>query len=110
MCVAGSRVMYELCDRHGIAYERCGKLIVARDDGELAPLDELERRGRENGVPGLRRLSAGGDRGGGAPLRGASALHSPVTGIVDFGEVAGALADELAGLGVPVATGAGVSG
>ncbi len=110
MCVAGSRLMYELCDKHGIAYERCGKLIVARDESELAPLDELERRGRENGVPGLRRLSREEIAEVEPHCVGASALHSPVTGIVDFGEVAEALATELADLGVPVATGAGVSG
>src|SRR5688572_6815393 len=59
LCVAGARELYAYCERHGIGHERCGKVIVARYDGELARLDELERRGRENAVPGLRRLSAG---------------------------------------------------
>ena len=47
------------CEERGIAHERCGKLIVATDASELPRLDELERRGNANGVPGLRRLEAG---------------------------------------------------
>ena len=38
-------------------FERSGKLIVATDEEELPRLDELERRGTENRVEGLRRLA-----------------------------------------------------
>jgi L-2-hydroxyglutarate oxidase LhgO len=48
LCVGGRASCTNWCERHGIRYERCGKLIVARHDGELARLDELERRGRED--------------------------------------------------------------
>ena len=104
MCVAGAQAMYAYCEEHGIAHERCGKLIVARDESELGRLDELERRGRENGVPGLRRL-AREEIGEIEPhARGAAALHSPETGIVDFAAVARSLAAGLEREGVPVAT------
>ncbi len=103
MCVAGARLMYEFCEEHGIAHERCGKLIVARDEGELGRLDELERRGRENGVAGLRRLTGGEIPEVEPHAVGAAALHSPATGIVDFGAVARALAGELTHDGTPVA-------
>jgi 2-hydroxyglutarate dehydrogenase len=108
MCVAGAAAMYELCERRGIHYERCGKLIVARDARELPALDELERRGRENGVPGLRRLGPDEIAEVEPHCVGAAALHSPATGIVDFGQVARALAEELEERGVRVATGSGV--
>lgn len=105
MCVAGARAMYDYCGQHGVPHERVGKLIVARDEDELARLDELERRGRENGVPGLRRL-AGGELGEVEPhVRGVAALHSPHTGMVDFAAVARSLAAGLERDGVPVATG-----
>src|SRR5829696_2555666 len=42
LCVEGALELYELCEARGIAYERCGKVIVASDAGELAALDELE--------------------------------------------------------------------
>src|SRR3954447_25818424 len=59
LCTEGRGKLYAYCDEHGIAYERCGKLILALDESEVPGLDELERRAVENGVPGLRRLPAG---------------------------------------------------
>jgi (S)-2-hydroxyglutarate dehydrogenase len=95
LCVEGARRLYEYCDERGIQVRRSGKLIVAREDGELARLDELERRGRENRVPGLRRLDAHGLREIEPHARGVAALHSPETGVVDFAAVARSLAADL---------------
>ena len=105
LCVAGARRMYEYCDEHGILHERCGKLIVARNAAELPGLDELERRGRENGVPGLRRLGGAELREIEPHARGVAALHSPETGIVDFRAVARAFAEELRERGTALVTG-----
>jgi L-2-hydroxyglutarate oxidase len=110
LCVAGAAEMYEFCEQHGIRHERCGKVIVARHEGELARLDELERRGRANGVPGLRRLSAGELREIEPHCRGVAALHSPATGIVDFADVARAFAARLEEDGTRVVFGCGVEG
>jgi (S)-2-hydroxyglutarate dehydrogenase len=109
LCVEGAREMYEFCERHDIPHERCGKVIVARNEGELGRLDELERRGRENGVPGLRRLTPAQLAEVEPHCRGAGALHSPNTGIVDFAAVARALAGELDSAGVPVAVNHGIT-
>jgi (S)-2-hydroxyglutarate dehydrogenase len=108
LCVQGAAELYELCEQHGIPHERCGKVIVARDERELPALDELERRGQANGVPGLRRLSGSELEEIEPHCRGVAALHSPATGIVDFAAVARSLAGELAERGVAVATGCGV--
>jgi len=108
LCVEGAREMYDFCEQHEIEHERCGKLIVARDDGELGRLDELERRGRENQVPGLRRLTAGEIAEVEPHCRGVAALHSPNTGIVDFGAVARAYAGDVRAGGGAVATGCGI--
>src|SRR5215210_1427423 len=105
LCTAGARRLYDYCEQRGVPHERCGKLIVARDELELPGLDELERRGRENRVPGLRRLSGGELREIEPHARGAAALHSPHTGIVDFRAVARAFAGDLEERGVPVVTG-----
>jgi 2-hydroxyglutarate dehydrogenase len=108
LCVEGARAMYEYCEQHAIAYERCGKTIVARNASELPALDELERRGHANQVPGLRRVDAEGLRELEPHATGVAALHSPATGIVDFAEVAQRLADGLEKGGVPVHTGCAV--
>jgi L-2-hydroxyglutarate oxidase len=108
LCTTGARELYDYCDEHGVPYSRSGKLIVARDASELGRLDELERRGRANGVPGLRRLDSDGLREVEPHARGVSALHSPFTGVVDFQAVARAYAGQLAERGVPVVTGCGV--
>jgi 2-hydroxyglutarate dehydrogenase len=105
LCVAGAHQLYEFCEQHDVAHERCGKVIVARDEGELARLDELERRGHANGVPGLRRIDAAGLSEIEPHVRGVAALHSPFTGIVDFPAVARALAKELVERDVAVAPG-----
>lgn len=100
LCVEGSRLMYEYCEQHAIAHERCGKLIVALEEDEIARLDELEARGVANAVPGLRRV-------GGAEITdiepnavGREALHAPNTGVVDYAAVARCLAKDLEADGV----------
>src|SRR5437016_6325590 len=77
LCVEGARLLYEYCEENGVPAERCGKLIVAVDPSELPRLDELERRGRANGVPALRRLAAGEIPELEPHTRGVAALHSP---------------------------------
>jgi (S)-2-hydroxyglutarate dehydrogenase len=109
LCVEGARLMYEYCAANAIPYERCGKLIVALRDDELPRLAELEARGHANGVPGLRRVAAGEITDIEPQCRGRAALHSPATGIVDFGAVARAMEQELRGKGVTFALGCPIS-
>jgi 2-hydroxyglutarate dehydrogenase len=110
LCVEGARELYEYCEERGIRAERAGKVIVATEPGELTRLDELERRGRENQVPGLRRIDADELREIEPHATGIAALHSPATGVVDFRVVAASLASELTEAGGTIATGFGVEG
>ncbi len=110
LCVEGAREMYEYCERREIAHERCGKVIVATDAAELQRLDELERRGLANGVPGLRRIDAAGIQELEPHARGIAGLHSPNTGIADFGAVARSYARDVRDAGATVTTGCGVRG
>jgi 2-hydroxyglutarate dehydrogenase len=109
LCVAGARELYEFCDEHGVEYERCGKLIVALDESELDRLDELERRATANEVPGIRRVAGAELREIEPEVAGVAGLHSPNTGIVDFGVVARAYAADVSARGVEVRTGVTVS-
>jgi L-2-hydroxyglutarate oxidase LhgO len=100
LCTEGAALMYEYAEANGIPYERCGKLIVAVDESQLEGLDELERRGTANGVQGLRRLTAAEIPQIEPEARGIAALHSPNTGIIDYGAVARSVEAELRQRGV----------
>jgi (S)-2-hydroxyglutarate dehydrogenase len=108
LCVEGARLLYAYCDERGIEARRNGKLIIAASDHELPRLDEIERRGHANRVPGLRRIGAEEIAQLEPHARGIEALHSPETGVVDFARVATALAADVGAAGGTVATGAGV--
>ncbi|GAB3075636.1 L-2-hydroxyglutarate oxidase [Nocardioides zeae] len=110
LCVEGAREMYAYCEQHDLPHERCGKLVVALGEHELGRLDELERRGRANRVPGLRRVDAAGIREVEPLATGVAALHAPGTGIVDYGAVARAIAAEIAAEGAEVRLGTEVTG
>jgi L-2-hydroxyglutarate oxidase len=110
LCVEGAHLLYAYCDEHGIETRRDGKLIVAADEGELPRLDELERRGRANQVPGLRRIDGDAIAEIEPHARGVAALHSPETGVVDFARVAASYASDVERAGGIVVTGASVRG
>jgi L-2-hydroxyglutarate oxidase len=109
LCVEGARLMYEYCDEHAVPYRRCGKIIVAVRDSELARLADLGERGRANGVPGLREVSAAEIPEIEPECRGLAGLYSPATGIVDYGAVARAIEKELRGQGVAFALGTAIT-
>jgi len=109
LCTTGASELYAYCVERGIPTKRSGKLIVAVREEELARLGELERRGRENGVTGLRMLERAEIAELEPHARGVAALHSPATGVVDFARVAGAFADDLAGHGASVSLGCDVA-
>ncbi|MDR3421727.1 MAG: NAD(P)/FAD-dependent oxidoreductase [Xanthobacteraceae bacterium] len=79
----GRRMLYEFCASHGVAYKKCGKLIVATDVAELAKVETLLIQGQKNGVEGLEML--GGNAAGAleAELFCVGALSSPESGIID---------------------------
>src|SRR3954452_2646785 len=104
LCVEGLARLRAPCGEGGIAHDPRGKVAVALEQRELPALDELERRGRANGVPGLRRIGPEELRELEPHAAGIAALHSPGTAIVDFAAVARALAEDLQAAGGVVAT------
>ena len=110
LCVEGRRHLYEMCETSGIDHRRSGKLVVATAESELAALDELERRGRANGLQGLQRLDPG-DIGELEPaVAGVSALLVPEAGVVDYPAVARHQSRRLEEAGATIATGVEVTG
>jgi len=109
LCVQGAREMYDYCEQRGIPAVRAGKVILATDQSELPRLDELERRARANGLTGIRRVDASGIRELEPSARALAGLHSPDTGVVNFGQVARAIAEDVSAAGGVIAAGCEVT-
>lgn len=104
LCVEGSRDVHRLSDEGAIPLKRSGKLVVASTTSQIAALEELERRGRANGLTGLERLGPDGIRDVEPHATGVAALHVPQTSVVDFPALARLLARGLETSGVGIAT------
>jgi len=109
LCVEGARLMKEFCADHGIRVDPIGKVIVATSKAELPRLAALYERGVANGVAGLALIDRDRLREIEPHAAAIRAIHSPTTSIVDYGEVAHALARGLLARGIVVRTGARVT-
>ncbi|SNR64393.1 L-2-hydroxyglutarate oxidase [Actinoplanes regularis] len=105
LCTRGRLLLKAYCQERSIAYDECGKLVVAVRPDELGRLDDLEKRARENNVPGLRRVDPAGIREIEPHAAGLAALHSPETAITDFPGVAKAFARDIVAAGGEVRLG-----
>jgi L-2-hydroxyglutarate oxidase len=93
-CRAGKKAMEEFCAAEGIAYEICGKVIVAVDESELPALERIFDRGLANGVSceviDKHRLAELEPH-----AAGVRAIHVPEAGIVDYRQVCERLAERV---------------
>ncbi len=106
----GVGLLRAYCTEKNLPYDERGKLVVARDDGEMVKLRELERRSKLNGVPGVRWLSGGELRELEPAVAGVAALLSPSTAITDYPAVARAFAADVTAAGGEVRTSTPVTG
>jgi L-2-hydroxyglutarate oxidase len=91
-CTAGRELLYSFCQEHNIPHERCGKVVVAVNREEMTRLENLEERGKANGLKGIKRLSLDELKEYEPHVTGVGALLVPETGIVDFIKVTEAYA------------------
>ncbi|WP_374299649.1 NAD(P)/FAD-dependent oxidoreductase [Ferrovibrio sp.] len=83
LCVDGKQALYAYCAERGIAHKRCGKLIVAADDAQIADLEALKKKAEANGVDDLQWLTRDQALALEPQLHCVAALLSPSTGIID---------------------------
>jgi len=83
LCVAGKALLYAYCAERGIGHSRCGKLIVASSEAQVAQLHGIIAKAAANGVHDLVLLSREQARALEPQLECVAAVHSPSTGIVD---------------------------
>src|SRR5262249_59487441 len=99
LCREGKAALEAYAGERGIPFESCGKLVVALDSAELPRLDALRARGEANRVEGLVEVGPERIREIEPHAAGIRALWSPKTGIIDFGRVAQAYAEDVRGAG-----------
>ena len=94
-CRKGIELLLKFCNHYGITYDMCGKVIVATVNEELSTLKMLHERGRENGIRGLKLLSATELQEYEPHAAGLSALYCPETGIIDYLQVSKKLSEKI---------------
>ncbi len=82
-CVRGRRMLYAFCVSHGVPHRKCGKLVVATNEAELAKVETILAQAQKNGVEGVEMVGGNAARAMEAELSCMGALWSPETGIVD---------------------------
>lgn len=94
LCVSGNASMYTECDRLGVWYRNCGKLVVAVTADEIPQLERIFAQGQANGVQGLELLEPSEAAKIEPNIRCSKALRVPSTGIVDSHELMKAYMNE----------------
>ena len=110
LCVQGREQLYRYCKLRDVPHRRCGKLLVATEEGEQATLDRYLDTARANGVTDLEWRTPAQVSQLEPDIRCAAALWSPSTGIVDSHALMQALLGDLEGSGGALACRAGVTG
>jgi len=106
LCVAGRRRLYRFLEDHHVAYDRCGKLVVATSPEEVERLDAIYVQAQTNEVEGMARLTKAAALELEPELACEAALLSPESGVFDSHGYMLALQGEIedAGGAVVVAT------
>jgi L-2-hydroxyglutarate oxidase LhgO len=99
LAVQGIKQMVAFCERHGIPFEICGKIVVATEPEEIPRLLDLIDRGKANGLDGLKLLGPEEIREIEPNAAGLKAIRVPNEGIVDYPAVSQAMANEISARG-----------
>lgn len=102
-CISGYHSLIDFAKEHGIAYDLCGKIIVATDKSEIPMLEAIYKRGQANGLDSLQYLTREEFREIEPHCEGVKAIRVPQTGIIDYPAVAQKLQDLFLSLGGTIA-------
>ncbi|WPP51422.1 L-2-hydroxyglutarate oxidase [Catalinimonas niigatensis] len=98
-CIRGYKMLLDFCQVHDIAYELCGKIIVATSKEEIVQLEKIQERGLQNGLSDLQRISGDALLEYEPHVNGIEAIVVPQTGIIDYKAVANKYAQLIESLG-----------
>jgi len=87
-CVNGYKMLIEFCEKNEVRYDICGKVIVATSQSEIPAMENIFKRGEQNGLQGLKKLNKKELIEIEPHTDGVAGIFVPQTGIIDFTEVA----------------------
>lgn len=98
-CIDGRHQLIEFCEKNNVAYDVCGKIIVATDENELPALNRIFNLGVQNKIDGIKLIDQKEMREIEPWVNGIKAVHVPCAGIVDFSGMCRKMADALTSSG-----------
>ena len=82
-CIAGRRFLERYLEERGVPHRRCGKLVVATEEGQLSRLRAILDNAHRSGAHEVEWWEGARARAAEPALRAVAALWSPQTGILD---------------------------
>ena len=83
LCVEGRRALYPFLESHKVAFDRCGKLVVASEPEQVGHLESIRLQALENDVEGVEMIDGAAAIVLEPALRAQAALVSPESGVFD---------------------------
>jgi L-2-hydroxyglutarate oxidase LhgO len=102
-CPRSRRMLYAFCASHGVPHRKCGKIVVATSDPEVARIQDIFKQAQINGCEGIELIDASAAKRLEPEVSCVAAMLSPETGIVDSHSLMRALQGDLEDRGGVVA-------
>lgn len=83
-CFEGRHELVAFAKENNIAYDICGKVIVATEESELGRMENIYKNGVDNGIEGIRKLTPSEVKEIEPFVESVGGIFVPVTGIIDF--------------------------
>ena len=84
LAVSGIKQMIKYCKDFNVNHDICGKIVVANDENEIDLLDNTAKRGKQNGLKGLKYLNKNELKEREPFVSSLKTLLVPEEGIVDY--------------------------
>jgi len=94
-CINGYNLLLDFCNKEGIEYDLCGKIVVATSKEELPLLNNLFERGMQNGLVKNKKLTGGELKEIEPYVNGIEGIWVPYTGIISYRQVSAKLAEAI---------------
>lgn len=94
-CYRGRHLLVDFAREHGVAHEVCGKIILATKPNEIPMLEKIFERGKANGTEGIEMIGPEQIQEIEPHTKGVKAIRVPVTGIIDYRQLCGKLAEAI---------------